>query len=730
MPKTRQLSMDAPWSQVQVSTKDWDAADPALLTTMLTHMHIIRAFEETALEFAGEKLVNGPLHSSIGQEGGAAGSVLALAPSDQVNGSHRGHHQFLSKALGFISPDGLDPRAEFSDDVSTVVQRALAEICGLAQGYCAGRGGSMHLQWKEAGALGTNAIVGGAVPFATGFAWANKHSGSQAVSVSYFGDGAMNIGSVLESLNLAAAWKLPVCFFVENNQYGVSTTVEEATGEPRLSGRGPGFKIASWQVDGMDPLAVYLTMQKAVEHMRSGNGPTLVEADVYRYFHQNGPFPGSAFGYRDKAEEAAWRDRDPIKQTQSHVVRRGIMTDEEIADLRSRCTSLMSDVASRLVEDNPDAPGTRRFIPSLWPDPTTINDGIRSDLAEFEGVKFKEEQDFVGQTVERKFVTAIADVMLRRMEEDDSIVVMGEDIHKLNGGPRGATKGLKDAFPDRVLGTPISEAAFTGLAGGIALDGRYTPVVELMYADFIWVAADQIFNQIGKARHMFGGQHDMSLVMRVKIGTRTGYGSQHSMDPAGVMNTSPGWRIAAPATPLDYIGMMNSALRCKDPVVVLEHDADLYKTSGQTPESDLDFHIPVGRAAIRRQGSAVTVLTYLSMVQQSLDAAESSEVDAEVIDLRWLDAASIDWDTIGESIRKTNNVMIVEQGSRGTSYGGWLTDEIQRRYFDWLDSPIQRISGAESAPTISAVLEKAALPNEDTVAQALVDHFATPHGSR
>ena len=126
----------------------------------------------------------------------------------------------------------------------------------------------------------------------------------------------------------------------------------------------------------------------------------------------------------------------------------------------------------------------------------------------------------------------------------------------------------------------------------------------------------------------------------------------------------------------------------------------------------------------------MTVLTYLSMVQQSLNAAESSGVDAEVIDLRWLDAASVDWDTIGESIRKTNNVMIVEQGSRGTSYGGWLTDEIQRRYFDWLDSPIQRISGAESAPTISAVLEKAALPNEDTVAQALVDHFATPHGSR
>ena len=728
MPKTIDLSMDAPWVEVQVSDDDWDAADPAMLETMLTQLHVIRAFEETALELAGEKLVNGPLHSSIGQEGGAVASVLALTPKDQINGSHRGHHQFLAKAMGYVAPGGLDPRADFSDEIRQVLQRSLAEICGLAQGYCGGRGGSMHLQWKEAGALGTNAIVGGAVPFATGFAWSHKQAGTDAVSVSYFGDGAMNIGSVLESLNLSAAWGLPVCFFVENNQYGVSTTVEEATGEPRLSGRGPGFKIASWRVDGMDPLAVYWATQQAVEHMRAGNGPALVEADVYRYFHQNGPFPGSAFGYREKAEEAAWRDRDPIKRTEVHMLRRGIMSQEEMTNLRARSKAVMGEVANRLLEEDPTAQGKRRFIPALWPDPSSIDEGIRSDLSEFEDVKFKEAQDFIGQTTDKKFVTAIADVMMRRMEQDDSIVVMGEDIHKLNGGPRGATKGLKDAFPDRVLGTPISEAAFTGLAGGIALDGRFKPVVELMYADFIWVAADQIFNQIGKARHMFGGKHEMPVVMRVKIGTRTGYGSQHSMDPAGVMNTSPGWRIAAPSTPLDYIGMMNSALLCQDPVVVLEHDADLYKTSGEVPETDMDFMIPIGRAAIRRQGGAVTLLTYLSMVQQSLDAVEETGVDAEVIDLRWLDAASVDWDTIGESIRKTNNVMIVEQGSRSTSYGGWLADEIQRRYFDWLDSPIQRVSGAESSPSISFVLEKAALADTDAVTKALRENYGSSRG--
>lgn len=728
MPKSKTLTLEAPWVEIESTQKDWDDAEPELLKTMLAQLHIIRAFEETALEFASQKLVNGPLHSSIGQEGGAVGSIINLTAQDQINGSHRGHHQFLAKTLGFVSPNGIDPNSDFSPEIRTLLKRTLAEICGLAEGFCGGRGGSMHLQWKESGSLGTNAIVGGAVPFAAGFAWSNKHAKTDAVSVTYFGDGAINIGSVLETFNLAAAWKLPICFFIENNQYAVSTTAEESTGEPRLSARGPGFKIASWRVDGMDPLAVYLAMEQALAHMRAGKGPTLIEADVYRYFHQNGPFPGSAFGYRDKVEEAAWKERDPITMLEAQLIRRKLMSAAEVSKLKVRSQAVMTDISDELLEENPDQVGTKRFKSNLWPDPQLIDVGIRGDLSEFDEIKYKEAQDFHGKTVSKKFINVVADVMLRRMETDNSIVVMGEDIHKLNGGPRGATKGLKQAFPDRVLGTPISEAAFTGLAGGLALDGRYRPVAELMYADFIWVAADQIFNQISKARHMFGGKHDMPLVIRIKIGTNTGYGSQHSMDPAGIMNTSPGLRIAAPSTPLDYIGMMNSALLCNDPVVMLEHDSDLYKISGEVPESDMDFYIPIGTAAIKRTGAAVTILTYLSMVHKSLQAVEISGVDAEVIDLRWLDAASIDWNCIGESIRKTNNVLIVEQGSRSTSYGGWLSDEIQRRYFDWLDSPVQRVSGSESAPSVSFVLESAALADTEKVVEALVTNYPSEKG--
>ncbi|MFW8745360.1 alpha-ketoacid dehydrogenase subunit beta, partial [Mesorhizobium japonicum] len=338
-----------------------------------------------------------------------------------------------------------------------------------------------------------------------------------------------------------------------------------------------------------------------------------------------------------------------------------------------------------------------------WPDPGFVDVGIRSDGSELAALTAAEPARHTGGWRDLKYVDAVAGVMDRRMETDPRIVVMGEDVHRLNGGTNGATKGLfKKYGGDRVLGTPISENGFVGLAGGMALDGRFRPVVEFMYPDFMWVAADQVFNQIGKARHMFGGDNDMPLVLRTKVAMGSGYGSQHLMDPAGIFATSPGWRIVAASTAADYVGLMNAALALEDPVLVIEH-IDLYSRDDRVPEGDLDYIIPPGSAAIRREGSDVTVLSYLSMVHHSLEAIEQTGIDAELIDLRWLDRASLDWETVGASIKKTNAVLIVEQGAQGTSYGGWLADEIQRRFFDWLDQPVQRVTGGEASPSISKV---------------------------
>ena len=720
MPTHHALEQGSPWLELTVDDSDWSAADPDLLLQLLGQAQWIRSFEEYVLELAGQGLVHGPAHSSVGQEGGAVGSVLPLRSDDFVNGSHRGHHQFLAKAFGHVVTPKSGALPELTPEVHEVLRKTLAEICGLADGFCRGRGGSMHLQWREAGAMGTNAIVGGGVPQAAGFAWNQLHAGTDAVSVTYFGDGAVNIGSVLETFNLAAAWNLPVCFFIENNQYAVSTPVAKATAEPRLSARGLGFNIPSWRVDGMDALAVHTAMSEAVDHMRAGNGPTIVEADLYRFYHQNGAFPGSAFGYRDKAEEKAWRDRDPIAQLRRTVLARELLSEEEIDAASAEVDAVMKGIGDGFLEAVPGGkPNERRIIGSLWPDPGFVDVGIRGDLSELEGSRYEEADSFSGELEERRFVDLVSAVMARRMETDESIVVMGEDVDGLKGGTNGATKRPLELFPDRVLGTPISENAFAGLGGGMALDGRFRPVVEFMYADFMWVAADQIFNQIAKARHMFGGDSAVPLVLRSKLAAGTGYGSQHSMDPAGVLTTAPGLRVVAPSNPFDYVGLMNTALACDDPVVVLEH-VDLYTATGIAPVDDLDYRIPVGKAALRREGDDLTVISYLTMVGHCLEALdEVTEVSADLIDLRWLDRASLDWDTIEASVKKTNRVLIVEQGAVGTSYGGWLADEIQRRLFDWLDAPIERVTGAEASPSISKVLERAAIAKTDEVVAAL-----------
>ncbi|GAB7007390.1 alpha-ketoacid dehydrogenase subunit alpha/beta [Nocardioides sp. AN3] len=719
MPKRRKLQTGVDWIQLESTAADWKTADADLLTNILGQLHLIRAFEETVLDLAGEGLVHGPAHSSVGQEGGAVGSIVGLRSSDAVNGSHRGHHQFLAKAIEHVTGGKLNLESLIDESLEALLKKTLAEILGLAQGFSGGRGGSMHLQWLEAGALGTNAIVGGGAPIAAGNAWAQKHAGTDDVSINYFGDGASQIGSVLESMNLAAAWKVPVAYFIENNLYAVSTHASEVTADPRFSVRGQGFAIPSWRVDGMDPLAVHLAMSEAVERMRSGEGPAIVEAEVYRFFHQNGPYPGSAFGYRSKEEEGQWRARDPLERTATELLKLGIVDEALVECVRDQSKTAMAAIAAEMVEADPEREGRRRIRPELWPDPAVVDDGIRSDGTELDLLTVVEPANHDGAWRDATFVEAIASTMDRRMEQDARIVVLGEDVHRLNGGTNGATKGLfKKYGADRVIGTPISENGFFGLAGGVALDGRFRPVVEFMYPDFMWVAADQVFNQVGKARHMFGDNNRVPLVLRTKVSMGSGYGSQHLMDPAGIFATQAGWRIVAPSNAADYVGLMNAALALDDPVLVIEH-VDLYGTKDRIPDGDLDYVIPPGNAAIRREGRDVTVLTYLSMVGHSLEAVEQTGIDAEVVDLRWLDRASLDWDTIGESIKKTNNVLIVEQGSRGPSYGGWLADEIQRRYFDWLDQPVQRVTGREASPSISKVLERAAIARTEEVAKGL-----------
>lgn len=717
MSKILNLTTETPWFRLVTDDADWRGEDALRLTTMLEELFLIRHFEEKLLELHGEGLVHGPVHASIGQEAGAVGIMSTLGDGDKINGTHRMHHQFLAKALNYAAESGRDPRTtDLGASSHDVIYRTMAEILGLSPGYMGGRGGSMHLKWNDCGVLGSNAIVGGNPPHAVGYAFAEKMRKTGNIAVTFFGDGALQNGASYEAMNLAALYDLPIIFFCENNLYAVSTHVREQTKETRLSMRGIGLGVPGIEVDGMDAVAVRASATWAREHMRTAGGPVLIEAQTYRYRHQSGPLRGSNLLYRTRDEEDEWHARDPVVTMPDKLVQLGVLTEADVAGIDARSLDAVNRAAGRLTEVEPGS-NQRRIVPALWPDPKTVEQGIRGDLSELADIPEREIEDVApAATTEMKFVDAIPLATLSNMQRDERIFVLGEDVHRLRGGTAGATRGILETFPDRLVGTPIAENGFTGLAIGAALNGM-RPIVEIMYPDFCLVAADQLFNQAAKVRHMFGGRFPCPLVVRSRVSAGAGYGSQHSMDAIGLFALYPGWRIVVPSTPFDYVGLMNAAIRCDDPVLVIEHQ-ELFQTTGPVP-NDLDYIVPFGRAKIARSGTDCTILTYGAMVPKAVAAAEEAGIEAEIVDLRTLDPFGLDWDTVGASAKRTGRVLIAEQTTRGTSIGPHLVKGVQERFLDWLDHEIVHISGTHSSPVVSKVLEQAALGGKQDVVAGL-----------
>ena len=718
MPKLLPLKTNTPWFRIEATDADWKKEDPVVLAQILEQLILVRKFEERILELWQAGCVHGPAHASIGQEGGSIAAISALGAGDKINGTHRAHHQFLSRFLYHEMPKGYDPRGEdLTAAMQDTVYRSMAEIMGLSPGYCGGRGGSMHMRRDEAGVLGTNAIVGGNPPQAAGYALADKMLGTNNITVTFFGDGAMQNGAAYESMNLAAIYDLPMVFLVENNLYGVSTHVSEATRESRLSARGQGLAIPSLEVDGMNVMAMRKAMEWALKQIHEKKGPVLIECLSYRYFHQNGPIRGSAFGYREKSEEAAWRKRDPFVTLPEKLMKLGVVDKKMIEKISKKAADSVTAASAALTETEPKS-NQLRIIPGMWPDPGRVDVGIRGDLSELAGQRMIDVEDMdPTQTKTMKYIEAMAAVQLRAMERDERVIILGEDVHHLNGGTVSGTKGIVERFPDRLLGTPIAENGFTGMGLGAAINGL-RPIIEIMYADFCLVAADQLFNQIAKVRHMFGGTSTVPLIVRIRAAGGHGYGSQHSMDPSGLFALWPGWRVIVPTTPFDYIGLFNSAVNCDDPVVIIETQT-LFQDEGPVPAGDLDYCIPFGKGRIVRPGSACTVIGCGNMVPIAVEAVEKCGIDAEVIDPRTLDSDSLDWEMISESVKRTNRLLVAEQTARGPSLGASIVQEGQERLFDYLDHQILRVSGSHSAPVISKVLEEAALAGVDDVVAGL-----------
>ena len=643
----------------------------ALLKTMLT----IRRFEQRTIELFNEGVVKGTAHSSIGQEAIAAGACRALLPSDFLITHHRGHGHTIAKGAS--------------------LPRMMAELMGRVDGYCGGLGGSMHIADLSLNILGANGIVGAGMGLGMGAALAARQRGGTDAGIAFFGDGAANEGIFHEALNMAAIWKLPIIFFCENNQYGLSTVSADVTAGGSIAARSAGYNVPGEIIDGNDVEQVYEAVAEAVSRARAGEGPTLIEAMTYRWGDHS--MRANLPRYRSQNEEESWKASDPIARCV-----RFLEAAEALA--KSDHEALVAEVEHE-IEAAVDAGKA-----SAEPDFENLRGAVLAPLQ-------PAEVEPAAGTRAITYLQAINEAMVQEMERDGRVFVIGEDVGRI-GGIFGATRGLIERFgKERVLDAPIAEQAIASAAVGAAIAGQ-RPIVEIQIFDFVTLMMDMIVNQAAKARFMLGGKSTVPIVFRGPQGGGIRLAAQHSQSLEAWFAHVPGLIVLAPSTPYDAKGLLTAAIRDDNPVIFLEHKLLYLGQPSAVPERP--YAVPIGKADIKRAGTDVTVIATMSMVAEALKAADQlarEDISAEVIDPRTL--RPLDIDTIVTSIRKTHRCVIVHEGWKTGGLGGEISAQIMEQAFDWLDAPVARVCNPDLPMPYNDRLERAVIPSAREIVEAV-----------
>ena len=661
--------------------------EPGFLRDLYERMVLIREFEDEVKFLFLEGAMPGTIHQCQGQEATAVGVCAALGPEDFITSTFRGHGHALARGL--------------------TTEQLLFELYGATTGCCRGKGGSMHVGDMSKGMVPGIAIVAGGIPLAAGMALAFKMQERAGVVACFFGDGAVAEGAFHEGVNLAAIWDLPVIFACENNLYGASTRIDKVMRTPRVADRAASYGIRGETVDGNDVLAVYEATTRAADECRAGKGPVLLELMTYR---RTGHSRRDACNYQPREEKEEWTRRDPIERFARTLVERGAIDQAGIDAVKLRCGDQFRAAL--------DAAG-RQPMPTAAADLTT--DVLAESPAPVTVAVAVAAPEPGAPTRRLGIAEALREGIAEEMRRDPSVFCMGEDI-AVPGGWGGAftvTLGLEAEFPGRMLDTPIAELGFFGAGVGAAMMGM-RPIVDVQYADFLFLAMDQIVNNAAKLRYMSGGAIQVPLVMRAPVGA-TGRGSQHAQNLERFFVGVPGLKVVAASNAYDAKGLLKAAVRDDNPVMLFEHKL-LYGSKGARAEPGAvdatsmvpegDYLVPLDKAAVRREGADVTVLGWLLMLHFSLQAAHrlaSEGVDAEVVDVRSL--APIDYETIGASVRKTGRVVIVEEGPKTGGVAAELAAGIMERFGDSLLAPVVRVASADVPVPFSPVLEDAYRPD-------------------
>ena len=605
--------------------------------------------------------------SGIGQEAISVGVASAVDENDYLLPMHRN--------LGVFTTRGVPLYTLF------------CQLFGKVDGFTGGRDRSFHFGTTEHRIFGMISHLAATMPVADGIALAQKLKDEDRVAISFCGDGGTSEGDFHEALNLAGVWKLPVIFMIENNGYGLSTPTSEQYACENLVDRAAGYGLEGMKIDGNDFFAVTEVVEKARELALQGK-PVLIEAETFR---MRGHEEASGTFYVEDELFEEWKPKDPIHRFEQWIKETHGVDKKELASLKKEITeSFEPDLQKALIAEEPQFDeAEERSRAGLTQSSKSNENGIDSESSE------------------KRVIDAIHLAQKQAFEEDDSFLLMGQDVAEY-GGVFKASEGFLDKFgKDRIRNTPIIESGAIGAAIGLAVEG-FKPVVEMQFADFITCGFNQIVNNLSKGRYRW--MPDMNITIRAPHGAGVGAGPFHSQSPESWFMGLPGVRVLVPSTVEDAQNMLYTSLYDPNPVLFFEHKK-LYRSIKEvTPDScrivDLDS------ARVVREGSDATIITFgygVLWAEEIADLYAEKVLEIEVIDLRSL--APIDWNTIEKSVAKTNKVLLLEEASEVLGPMSEISAGISDRCFEQLDAPVLRCSSIHTPIPFNKELEKGYLAN-------------------
>ena len=628
-----------------------------------------------------------------------------------------GGHEAAQVAFGLQIKHGIDWAFPYYRDMAFMIslgvkpQDIFLHMLAKADDPMSG-GRQMPNHWgsKEFNVPTQSSPTGTQFLQAVGVALANRKKGINSVAYVSSGEGTTSEGEFYEAINWASREKIPVVFLIQNNKYAISVHVSEQT-----SGKNSSIaetmkgheNLLRLNFDGTDFLTSNAMAETAFKHARLGKGPVLVEADVIRLFSHSSSDDQKK--YRDKEELEYESQHDPITKFSRYLINKGILTELAFDEFHKEIIHHVNDAADWALEQaEPKKETAERFV---------FDESGTKDKLDYEV-----NQNF-GKTI--VMVDAINHALHEELERDNSIVVFGEDVADRKGGVFTATKNLSIKFGrERVFNSPLAEASIVGVGIGMALAGL-KPCVEIQFGDYIYPAFMQIRDELAMYRYRSNNLFEVPMVIRVAVGGFIHGGLYHSQNIEAFFAHIPGIYIAYPSNAADAKGLLKTALRLNDPVLFLEHKGLYRQSYAMSPEPDKDYLLPFGKAKIINEGKDLTVVTYGAMVHETNFAIKKfaeSGASIEVIDLRTI--APLDEETIFNSVKKTNKVIVIHEDTLTGGFGAEIASRIGEFCFEYLDAPVKRLGAKDTPIPYHPNLENEIIPTRDKVYEAIKNLLA------